>query len=77
MTKRAARKPLQRGNSLTVVAKRLVHDDKDIPPVARWDYDTANHQQYIGLRCGGEWCEVGHSGFENIRHVTTAARLPV
>jgi len=72
---KGCQKPLQRGNSLTVVAKRLVHDDKDIPPVARWDYDTANHQQYIGLRCGGEWCEVGHSGFET-SGMYSAARLP-
>lgn len=36
---------------------------RDIPPVARWDWDSKNLQQYIGIRCGEEWCEVGAPGF--------------
>lgn len=35
----------------------------DIPPVARWDWDTANSQQFIGIRCGDEWCDIGKPGF--------------
>jgi hypothetical protein len=32
---------------------------KDVPPpVTRWDWDSINKQQYIGIRCGTEWCEV-------------------
>lgn len=31
----------------------------DYPPVARWDWDPAGKVQYIGVRCGAEWCEVG------------------
>jgi len=38
------------------------HDD-DYPPVARWDWDTVNLQQYIGIKCGVAWCEVGNPGF--------------
>lgn len=34
---------------------------EDIPPVARWDWD--GKQQYIGIRCGDEWCEIGSPGF--------------
>ena len=30
----------------------------DIPPVARWDWDVAVGQHYIGIRCGTRWCEV-------------------
>jgi len=29
-----------------------------IPPVARWDWDKEVHEQYIGMRCGIQWCEI-------------------
>ena len=32
---------------------------QDYPPVARWDWDASIAVQYIGLRCGAAWCEVG------------------
>src|SRR5262245_60150998 len=57
-------KPLVRGNKLSVVAKRVAKHESDVPAVARWDYDTVNQRQYIGIKCGGQWCEIGHSGFE-------------
>lgn len=31
----------------------------DIAPVARWDWDSTNYTQFIGIRCGESWCEVG------------------
>lgn len=35
-----------------------------IPPVARWDQDPVSRVQYIGLRCGDAWCEIGpEAGF--------------
>lgn len=33
------------------------------PPVARWDWDSDHKQQYIGLRCRTQWCEIGAAGF--------------
>jgi hypothetical protein len=36
---------------------------KDIPEVARWDWDSTHMQQYIGIRCGDQWCEIGSKGF--------------
>jgi hypothetical protein len=33
--------------------------DREYPPVARWDWDPRAQQQYIGIRCGLAWCEVG------------------
>jgi len=33
--------------------------DREYPPVARWDWDSLSQQQYIGIRCGLAWCEVG------------------
>ena len=33
--------------------------DREYPPVARWDWDPNTSQQYIGIRCGLAWCEVG------------------
>jgi hypothetical protein len=37
--------------------------DDDYPPVARWDWDSVRRQQYIGIKCGPAWCEVGNPGF--------------
>jgi hypothetical protein len=42
--------------------------DSDYPPVARWDWDPEHHQQYIGIKCGAAWCEVGASRFVGTRH---------
>lgn len=40
----------------------------DIPPVARWDQDPDSHDQYIGIRCGDAWCEIGpREGFTSSR----------
>ncbi|MGH7469384.1 MAG: hypothetical protein ACRENP_15645 [Longimicrobiales bacterium] len=35
----------------------------DIPSVARWDWDASRNEQYIGIRCGSRWCEIGKQGF--------------
>ncbi|MGH7523384.1 MAG: hypothetical protein ACREK8_03675, partial [Gemmatimonadales bacterium] len=32
----------------------------DYPPVARWDWDPAAHEEYIGLGCLTAWCEIGN-----------------
>jgi hypothetical protein len=37
--------------------------DADYPAVARWDWDPKRKEQYIGIKCGAAWCEVGDSGF--------------
>jgi hypothetical protein len=37
--------------------------EEDYPPVARWDWDSVSRQQYVGIRCGAAWCEVGAPGF--------------
>lgn len=33
----------------------------DVPPVARWDWDTASSTQVIGFKCLQGWCEVGEA----------------
>jgi hypothetical protein len=38
-------------------------DPEDYPDVARWDWDATNDGQYIGIKCGAAWCEVGEKGF--------------
>lgn len=35
---------------------------EDVPPVARWDWDSAGREQYIGIKCGAAWCEVSDDG---------------
>ncbi|MGQ0642340.1 MAG: hypothetical protein ACT4P6_16455 [Gemmatimonadaceae bacterium] len=37
--------------------------ERDYPAVARWDWDSVNTQQYIGVKCGAAWCEIGRKGF--------------
>jgi hypothetical protein len=40
----------------------------DVPAVARWDWDPVNKAQYIGIKCGNAWCEVGnqHLDFSHV-----------
>jgi hypothetical protein len=42
----------------------------DIPPVARWDWDATDGEQYIGIQCGDRWCDVTDDG-------TVSAQPPV
>ena len=37
--------------------------DAEYPAVARWDWSEADSTQYIGIKCGPAWCEVGAEGF--------------
>jgi hypothetical protein len=37
--------------------------EDDYPLVARWDWDAENSNQYLGIRCGAAWCEIGAPGF--------------
>lgn len=39
--------------------------DRQIPPVARWDWDDSTSTQYIGVRCGSAWCEIGRRNFRS------------
>lgn len=43
---------------LTVIATKLPPSVR-LPSVARWDWDSVNHRQYIGIRCKTAWCEIG------------------
>ncbi len=45
------------------IVRHLVTNEDDVPQAARWDYDDANKQQYIGIKCGSAWCEIGAAGF--------------
>lgn len=36
---------------------------KDIPEVARWDWDPKHSWQLIGIRCANAWCTMGPSDF--------------
>ena len=56
------------GHPLVVRLEHVLHaalfKPSDYPPVARWDWDSVHTQQYIGIRCGGAWCEIGAQGFQ-------------
>ena len=52
------------GMELRVVPEHLRgFAESDFPAVARWDLDTLHHVQYIGIKCGADWCDVGPSIF--------------
>lgn len=54
-----------RGKRLQVIPAALppTLDSMDVAPVARWDWDAKHMWQYVGIRCGNEWCEVGPDNF--------------
>jgi hypothetical protein len=46
------------------------------PPVARWDWDDRTRQQYVGIKCGKGWCEVGASTFnQSVPYLSSPADL--
>ena len=51
----------EKENGPTFEVSRTVRTDlvaHDYPPVARWDWDSTTHLQYIGIRCEAAWCEI-------------------
>ncbi len=32
-----------------------------VPAISRWDWDSVNAKQYVGIKCGNAWCEIGDS----------------
>lgn len=46
----------------------------DIPPVARWDWDSLHAVQYIGIRCGDAWCEIGPRGPQGAEAFSSSRR---
>lgn len=51
------------GQPLSVVVRPKPLSGPDVPPVARWDWDPEHSEQYIGVKCGDDWCEIGRPGF--------------
>ena len=52
--------PAMVGTDLLVYSKRMPQDHpNDYPAVARWDWDQSSATQYVGIRCGPRWCEIG------------------
>ena len=51
----------------TTLEVRVIRDTLfsagDYPEAARWDWDSRNRQQYIGIMCENAWCEVGKANF--------------
>jgi len=62
-----------------LVVRHMVVDaftaDQVYPPVARWDWDSKNGMQYVGIKCGAEWCEVGMNGFAPTPFYTAPPQL--
>jgi hypothetical protein len=64
--------PVSRDTAFTGVleVRATTADPADLPAVARWDLEPGPRgRQYIGIRCGEEWCEVGPRDFVSSRPV--------
>lgn len=61
------------GTTLSVIVSAAYGSgDPDFPETARWDWDSKHSKQYIGLKCGAGWCEVGAEGFRPSSPESTA-----
>jgi hypothetical protein len=58
-------KPQMEGKTLQVLASSIRGlAESDYPAAARWDWDPRHSEQYIGIKCGAAWCQVGRMGFD-------------
>lgn len=46
------------------------------PSTGRWMWDETRGSQFIGMRCGNAWCELGRNGFVGTDHIASAADVP-
>ena len=53
--------PLRSGRTELMVTVHPSGSQGMVPPVARWDWDEARRQQYIGIACGEAWCDVSQA----------------
>ena len=73
--------PLAPGETVTPLEVRVMPNpagmsSSDVPAVARWDWDRERKEQYIGIKCGGNWCEVGRFGFVSSPSYTVSDPSP-
>jgi len=48
------------GRDSTELVAKYSKVNKDLPAVARWEWDEASHTQLLGVRCGKQgWCTMG------------------
>jgi len=65
------------GTVLTVFPRvGLGFRKEDYPPVARWDRDPRHGLYYVGVMCGGAWCEVGATRTEEVHAVPSMITAP-
>ena len=63
---------VDRCDLLTVRVASSKFPGDEIPPVARWDWDESTHVQFIGIRCGEQWCEIEPKAGSGRRRRTAA-----
>ena len=63
--------------SVTRTTSSRFSEVNDYPAAARWDWDPEKRIQYIGVRCGAGWCEIGPGGFHRSMLPPQAAGLNV
>lgn len=59
-------KPLSSWPSTTPLHVKPTYDPSP-PPVARWDWDEAAKEHYVGIQCGTSWCEIWNYNRPNHR----------
>lgn len=48
----------------------------EYPSTGRWMWDADGRLQFIGIRCGDAWCEIGPEGFVGTDRIATAEDVP-
>ncbi|MEO5511092.1 MAG: hypothetical protein ABIV28_06540 [Longimicrobiales bacterium] len=46
------------------------------PTTGRWMWDSIGHNQFIGIRCGDAWCEMGPKGYKSHTVITNERSVP-
>jgi hypothetical protein len=55
--------PLLSVRAELIVTTHPSNGQRMVPPVARWDWDEARREQYIGIACGEAWCDVSKARY--------------
>jgi hypothetical protein len=62
----------QAGTPLWVLASS---PNSDVPAVARWDYDSSAKLNYVGIKCGDAWCEIGRDNSIKVSSIMTPSAV--
>lgn len=64
-------------NTVALQVRRMkIPGGGEYPSTGRWMWDSIAHQQFIGIRCGDAWCEIGAQDFHTDTVLSGSAEIP-